>query len=142
MTIVSPSLALDAPVADILTRAADLLRVHGLHAMPGEYWHGADKLGWRPGMALDPLAAIAVAMGAHTHYHVTLLLGSSPLAPGEEWPNLHPAVRAVFDHLGLSGRADEQVEAFFHWSDRQWCHQVIATYRACADHHRGLGGAA
>lgn len=145
-TLTSPT---DTPLADVLTRAADILRVHGMYA-GGEdgtpdYWDGAsDQQIWQPGMAPDPTGAIAVALEVTTVRGLVRLLGHIDYldpevqlmrAVGDRWPQpeLHPVFQALFAHVGIDPDADEAVSRWFAWCDRQLCHQVIATYRACAE---------
>ena len=132
----------DSPIPDILTAAADLLRVNGMDAAIREipdYWENAHRLPWQPGMALDPTGALAVAMGVTTGRGVIRLLGHVDDTAADPRPaELHPVFRALFQHLGIDPDDELAVSRWFAWCDRQLCHQVIATYRACAAALRGV----
>jgi hypothetical protein len=119
-----------SPPDVILTAAADLLSRHGMYA-GHDFWLNAADRPWEPSLAADPLAAIAIVLGGRTHRDVLNLIG--------DCDHLHPAVRAVFDHLGFIGRLDDQVSDFFAWCDRQRCEHVIDTFRACAQALHGAG---
>lgn len=121
-----------SPTADILTTAASLLHDNGMYAAD-DYWPNAHRLQWQPGTPLDPTGAIAAAMGVTTGRGVIRLLGHTDYTSRNPQPaELHPAFRAVFTHIGINPDDDLAVSRWFGWCDRQLCHQVIATYQACA----------
>jgi hypothetical protein len=124
------TLPLDSPSDTILCAAADLLSRHGMYA-GHDFWLDAADQPWNPALAPDPLAAIAIVLGGRTHRDVLHLIG--------DCDHLHPAVRAVFDHLGFVGRLDDQVSDFFAWCDRQRCEHVIDTFQACTQTLRPAG---
>ena len=131
MTILAAHHSSAPAIADILNTAAELLRVNGMYA--DDYWDDACYQEWRPGMPLDPTGAIAVALDVTTGGGVIRLLGHVDYTVRDPQPaELHPVFQAVFTHLGIDPDHEDAVTRWFAWCDRQVCHTVIATYRACA----------
>lgn len=169
MTTLASPLPLDAPPADILPRTAALLRANGLHpafrrhgVLLREYWPDDHAQPWRPGLRLSLVGAIGVALGLHHAGDVTWHV--IPCVLDETEPP-HPALAAVMEHLAVTS-----IQSVWRWADRQPVDRAIdvvrgaaeraavtclscgaaygqqhaswCEFRACADHHRSLGGAA
>lgn len=118
-------LSYDAPPADILDRAADLLLANG--RFPGNYWHNAHQARWYPGTPCCTAASIGIAMGRTRHADVEAWVVPCVTAPatGDEPP--HPAFAALMRHLGVGS-----VNDVFAWSDEHEAGEIATELRRCA----------
>lgn len=130
-SILDAPIAHDAPPADILDRAADIIAENGRHI--GNYWEFAGDIGWQPTMACCAAGAIGIALGwtgirdIEEHVVPCVILGS------DQPP--HPAFTAVMTHLHL-----DCVNHVFRWSDEHQAEEIAAVMRECAADLRAQAG--
>lgn len=127
------ALSLDAPIADILDRAADLIAQNGRHV--GAYWEFAHRIAWQPTMECCAAGAIGVAMGLRSHADVDWFVVPAVIDGGDEPP--HPAFAALMRHLGF-----DAINDVFAWSDEHQPGEIARVMRECAKQLRTAGVAA
>lgn len=118
-------LPFDAPVPDILDRAADVIERDGLW-QGGDFWRDSHSRRWTPGEPCCTVGTIGVLLARTTAAAVAC--DFIPAVLGDPWGDdlPHPAISALMAYLHVN------LPELFRWSDTSEPAWVASVMRECA----------
>lgn len=129
-TTIDAGLAYDAPPADILTRAAEVIEANG--RARGSYFDRDYRVrgtqAWTPDTPCCAAGALGLALGLDNEWDVENAVVPAVGNAMRDHEPPHPAMAALMAHLGV-----DSVNAVFTWSDEHEAGEIARVMRECAD---------